>query len=435
MPAFSGLDGRMDKLKTTKTDTPHTAPASTPHRHRRIWPWMLLVLLVLAAGVGLRQPWKHGGGTGGPPGAPPGGGGSPGAASAATAGQSVSVAAATIGAIPITRSSLGTVTSLATVTIKSQLSGYLMSLPFQEGQIVKRGDLLAQVDPRPYQALLKQYQGQLAKDQALLDNAQLDLQRYRRLIKQDSTSQQTLDTAAATVREYLGTVQADQAQIDTEQLNIAYCHITSPINGRVGLRAVDIGNYVTASDTDGIVVVTQTDPISVVFTLPEDDIQPVLARMRKGETLTVTAYDRANTKPLRTGTLNALDSEIDTSTGTVKLRAMFANGEERLFPNQFVNVVLLLDTLRDAVVVPTRAIQTGTPGTYLYVLNGNSTVSLRKVSVGPAADGMTAISSGLKAGERVVVDGIDHLTDGAAVTVSQGESMAETGDTKATQAP
>lgn len=343
----------------------------------------------------------------------------------AQAVQSVGVAAATKADVPILLTSLGTVTSLATVTIKSQISGYLQALPFHEGQTVRKGDLLAQVDPRPYEALLAQYQGQLAKDQAVLDNARLDLQRYQRLIKQDSISGQTLDTAAATVRQDEGTVQADQAQVDTEKLNLTYCHIVSPVEGRVGLRQVDVGNYVTASDTNGIVVVTQTAPISVVFTLPEDSLRRLLKRLQAGALLGVTAYDRSSTEKLAEGTLDAVDSEIDTTTGTVKLRALFPNADSTLFPNQFVNVTLLLDTLHDAVVVPDRAVQTGTPGTFVYRLNADATVSLRKISTGPSANGVVAVLSGLSVGDRVVVDGLDHLSDGSKVSIPASDATAQ----------
>lgn len=327
------------------------------------------------------------------------------------------MAAAAKGDIPITLTSLGTVTSLATVTVKSQISGYLIEIPFREGQMVKKGDLLAQVDPRPYEALLAQYQGTLEKDQALLDNARLDLERYQRLIKQDSTSKQTVDTAAATVRQYEGTVRADQAQVDTQKLNLAYTRIVSPIDGRVGLRQVDVGNYVTASDTNGIVVVTQVRPISVVFTLPEDSLRQVLKRLQAGVRLSVVAYDRSHTEKLAEGALDTVDNQIDTTTGTVKLRAAFDNTDGSLFPNQFVNVTLLLDTLQGVITVPTTAVQTGTPGTFVYLANADNTVSLRKVTTGATADGRVAILSGLMEGDRVVVDGTDRLSDGAKISI------------------
>lgn len=382
-------------------------PAGQHAGSRRIWPWFLILGAVVATVVIWRHPWTQGA-VGGPAGGPPG-----------PSISSVGVAAATTGDVPITLTSLGTVTSLATVTIKSQISGYLTEIHFHEGRMVRKGDLLVQIDPRPYEALLAQYQGQIEKDRALLDNARLDLARYRRLIREDSTSKQTVDTAAATVREYEGTVRSDQAQIDAETLNLAYCRITAPVDGRVGLRQVDIGNYVTPSDTDGIVVVTQTTPISVVFTLPEDDLQPVMKRLAAGAHLTVTVYDRAHADKIADGVLDSVDDEIDTTTGTIKLRALFPNADGALFPNQFVNVSLLLSTLRGTVVVPTAAVQTGTPGTFVYRVNANNTVSLRKITTGPSADGRIAVLSGLKDGDRVVVDGADHLSDGAGISIPQ----------------
>jgi multidrug efflux system membrane fusion protein len=338
--------------------------------------------------------------------------------------QSVAVATATKGDMPILLTSLGTVTSLATVTIKSQISGYLTKIVFREGQLVKKGDLLVQIDPRPYQVALAQYQGQLAKDQALLDNARLDLARYRQLTKQDAISKQTTDTQEATVRQYEGTVVSDQAQVDNQKLNLIYCQIISPIDGRVGLRQVDIGNYVTASDTNGIVVVTQPDPISVVFTLPEDSITALMQRLRDGARLSVAAYDRTNTTKLADGTLDTVDNQVDTSTGTVKLRAMFANAGNALFPNQFVNVQLLLNTLRDVVTVPTAAVQTGAPGTFVYVVNSDSTVAVRKIQTIASADGRFAVLTGLSVGDQVVIDGIDHLHNGSAVKISAPNSAS-----------
>lgn len=375
-------------------------------RSCRAWPWFLLLVIAVAALVVWRQPWKHAGTGYRPHGGP-----------SVQSVQSVGTATAAKGDIPVTLTSLGTVTSLATVTVKSQISGYLTEIKFREGQTVKKGDLLAQVDPRPYQAELNQYEGQLERDQALLDNARLDLQRYQRLIKQDSTSGQTVDTAAATVRQDEGTVRLDQAQVDTQKLNLAYCGIISPVDGRVGLRQVDIGNYVTASDTDGIVVVTQTTPISVVFTLPEDSLRKVMKPLQSGAHLSVVAYDRTGTEKLAEGSLETVDNEIDTTTGTVKLRAMFDNADGSLFPNQFVNVTLLVDTLRDVVTVPTAAVQTGTPGTFVYRVNADDTVSLRKITAGASADGRVAVLSGLAASDQVVVDGADHLSDGAKVSI------------------
>lgn len=397
------------------THAASTSPAT--RRPRRLWPWLLLAAAVIAALLIWRAPWRAT--------ATKGGG--------RQASTAVGVATAVKGDVPVTLNALGTVTSLATATVKSQLSGYLTAVPFKEGQAVKQGDVLAQVDPRPYDVALAQYQGQLQRDQALLENARLDYKRYQQLAAQDSTSKQTVDTALATVHQYEGTVRTDQAQVDSEKLNLTYARIVSPIDGRVGLRQVDVGNYVTASDTDGVAVVTQMDPISVVFTLPEDDLEQVLAPSDDGKPRSVTAWDRTFTTQLSSGSLDTIDNQVDTSTGTVKLRALFANPKGTLFPNQFVNATLLVHTLHDAVTVPSTAVQTGSPGTFVYLLNNDHTVALRKVTLGPSADGRVAITAGLAAGDVVVVDGADHLSDGAKVTVP--DATHASAKDKATAAP
>jgi membrane fusion protein, multidrug efflux system len=388
------------------------SPSPAPARHpRRLWPWLLLVVAALAALLIWRAPWRNTATRNG----------------ARQASTSVGVATATTGDIPVTLNALGTVTSLATATVKSQISGYLTAIPFKEGQVVKKGDVLAQVDPRPYEVALAQYQGQLQRDQALLENARLDYKRYQQLAAQDSTSKQTVDTALATVHQYEGTVRTDQAQVDSEKLNLTYARIVSPIDGRVGLRQVDVGNYVTASDTDGVAVVTQTDPISVVFTLPEDDLEQVLAPSDDGKPRSVGAWDRTFTTQLSSGTLDTIDNQVDTSTGTVKLRALFDNPRGTLFPNQFVNATLLVRTLHGAVTIPSTAVQTGSPGTFVYQLNSDHTVALRKITLGPSAGGRVAVTAGLAAGDVVVVDGADHLSDGAKVTVPAAATTAGTG--------
>jgi membrane fusion protein, multidrug efflux system len=331
------------------------------------------------------------------------------------AAMPVGVAVAQQGDIPITLEGLGTVTPLATVTVKTQLNGLLTQIAFTEGQMVKKGDFLAQIDPQIYQAQLDQYQGQLVRDQGLLDDAKLDLARYKKLASQDSIAFQQVDTQAATVKQDEGNVLVDQAQIQTAKVNLAYCHIVSPVDGIVGIRQVDQGNYVQTSDANGIVVITQMQPMSVIFTVPEDKISKVVQRLRGGATLPVTAFDRTDTAEIASGTLSTTDNQVDTSTGTVKLRAMFPNDKDELFPQQFVNARLLVDTLKDAVVVPTPAIQLGAPGSYVYVVNPDSTVSVKVVKTGPSDGQRTAILSGLESGETVVTDGVDRLFDGAKV--------------------
>jgi len=333
----------------------------------------------------------------------------------------VGVSPVATGDMPVTLTQLGTVTPLATVTVKTQISGYLVQVAFKEGQMVTKGDFLAQIDPRPYQVALEQAQAQLAKDQALLKNAQLDLQRYNTLVAQNSIAKQTRDTQVSLVAQYEATVKADQAQIDAQKLNLTYCRIISPVTGRVGLRQVDAGNYVQTSDPNGIVVVTQLQPISVIFTLPEDNLPEVMKRVRSGASLPVTAFDRTGSTELATGKLDTVDNQIDTTTGTVKLRATFDNEQDALFPNQFVNVKLLVNTLHDADVVPNAAIQRGAPGTFVYVVKPENTVGVQKVKLGPTDGQRIAILSGVEPGENVVIDGADRLRDGAKITVAPAE--------------
>lgn len=329
------------------------------------------------------------------------------------------VGAATIGTgnIRIVLNELGTVTSLDTVTVVTQISGQLTQIGFNEGQEVKKGDFLAQIDPRPYQAALEQAEGTLAHDQGLLAQAQSDLKRYQTLGRQDSIAQQQLQDQHFLVEQYTGTVQTDQASVDNAKLNLGYCHIVSPIDGQVGLRQVDHGNYVQTSANSALVVITQMHPISVLFAVPEDDLPEIIQRMRAGASLSVEAYDRANVHQLATGTLSTLDNQIDTTTGTVKLRATFDNPDGLLYPNQFVNAHLLVDTLQNTIRVPVPAVQRGEPGTYVYVINANNTVSVRAIKVGPTDDGFMQVLSGLHVGERVVTDGTDRLRDGSPVVV------------------
>jgi multidrug efflux system membrane fusion protein len=328
------------------------------------------------------------------------------------------------GDMPITLIGLGAVTPLATVTVQGQISGQIMHISFKEGETVKANDPLILIDPRPYQVALEQAEGALVRDKALLDNARIDLNRYQTLWSQDSIAEQQLATQKALVLQDEGNVKTDQGLIDAAKLNLVYCHIISPIGGRVGLQQVNVGNYVTPNEPNGLVVITQMQPITVVFTLPEDQIPPLLAQLHAGRTLPTTAWDRGNTHQLASGTLQSVDSQIDPTTGTIRLKALFANTDESLFPQQFVNTVLLLDTLHGATLAPQAAIQRGAPGTYVYVVNTNQTVSVDKVTLGPGDSTNISITQGLKPGEIVVVDGADKLKDGAKVLVRQPRATA-----------
>jgi multidrug efflux system membrane fusion protein len=323
------------------------------------------------------------------------------------------------GDMPIIDNALGTVTPLAMVTVQTQINGQLIEVGFTEGQMVKKGDFLAQIDPRPYQVALEQAEGQLAKDQAALADAELDLARYKKLVAQNAIASQTLDTQIATVAQGKGTVQTDQAQVDAQKLNLVYCHITSPVGGRVGLRQVDPGNYIQTSSTTGIVVVTEIQPISVIFTLPEDNLQAVLDQVHAGQTLKAVALDRAGNKAIETGELSTIDNQIDTTTGTVKLRALFPNAKLDLFPNQFVNIKLTVDTLKGTNVVPDSAIQRGAPGTFVYLVKPDQTVTAQPVTLGPDDGTKVAVIKGLNPGDVVVTDGADRLKDGSKITITE----------------
>jgi multidrug efflux system membrane fusion protein len=341
--------------------------------------------------------------------------GSPGQA----APVAVSVATVASGDILVRIPALGTITPLATVTVKTQISGQLQKIYFTEGQLVKEGDPLALIDPRPYEATLSQYEGNLRRDQALLQDARLDLKRYEELIKEDSVAQQQVDSQRALVDQYIGTVAADEAQIRTARINLVYCHISAPVTGRVGLRQVDQGNYVTPGDANGIVVITELQPITAVFPIPEDNVTKIMERLRQGAILTAEAYDRTNSAKLAVGKVLTIDNQIDVSTGTVKLRALFDNKDNMLFPNQFVNIQLIVDDLKNQIVMPNAAVHRGAPNgvttTFVYLVNPDRTVSVRPVTLGTVDGERVAVTAGLTPGAMVVTEGGDRLRDGATV--------------------
>ncbi|TAJ92851.1 MAG: MdtA/MuxA family multidrug efflux RND transporter periplasmic adaptor subunit [Reyranella sp.] len=339
----------------------------------------------------------------------------PGGRFAAGAAVPVGVATASQGDIPIVLRALGTVTPLQTVNVKTQITGQLTDVYFKEGQMVKQGDLLAQVDPRPYDVALQQAIGQQQRDEALLKNAQMDLERYRKLVQQDSIARQQYDTQMSLVRQYEAALVIDQAQVDAAKLNVTYTKIVAPLTGKIGLRMVDKGNYVTMGDASSICVIIQVQPISVLFTIPEDSLPLVRQRLKTGENLEVRVLDRAQKNELAVGRLDTTDNVIDQTTGTVKLRAIFDNADESLFPNQFVNVRLLAATVKDAVVVPVAAIQRGQPGTFVYLAKADDTVEIRVVETGATDGDKVAILKGLKVGDQVVIDGVDRLRDGAKI--------------------
>jgi membrane fusion protein, multidrug efflux system len=330
------------------------------------------------------------------------------------------------GDIGININALGTVTSLATVTIRTQISGYMMKIDFTEGNDVKKGDLLAQIDPRPYEAALAQAKGQLARDEAMLKGAQVDLTRYQGLAAQNAVPRQTLDTQVALVAQNQGTVEADKAAVKSAEVNLAYCRIVSPLDGRVGLRQVDQGNYVTPGDANGIVVITQLQPISVLFTVPEDNLQAIAKRLNSGAVLPATALDRTGATKIAEGSLQTFDSQIDPTTGTIKLRAQFPNDDRLLYPNQFVNIRLLLDTHKNVTTMSTAGIQRGAPGTFVYLVNADSTVSVRPVKLGVTEGDHVEVLSGLVPGDRIVIDGADKLRDGAKIIIRSEAAPTQT---------
>ncbi len=383
---------------------------SARHPGRRIL-IAVLVLAALALVIWLAVALVHGAGKGG---GGAGGGGFGGGGRRGRGATTVGVATATLADVPVTLDGLGTVTPAATVTVSPQVSGVITEILYKEGQTVKKGQALAVIDPRPLRMQLLQAQGNLTRDEAQLANARLLLERDRTLLAQDSIARQDVDTQAALVKQLEGTVTTDKAAVGTAQLNLGYSRVTAPVSGRVGLRVVDVGNFISAGSSTGIAVITEVSPIDVQFTVPQDDVPRLEAQARQA-TLAATAYDRTKTTVLDQGQFSTLDNRVDATTGTVKAKARFPNTRGTLFPSQFVNVRVALQTLHNVVVVPVTAVRTGPSGDFVWKLNADRTVSLRKVTRGPGTPTATSIVQGLYAGERVITEGGDRLTDGASV--------------------
>lgn len=379
-------------------------------RTRATGRWLLALIIVAALGLLIWWLWPE-------PAAKPGeGGGRPGFGAF---GGPVPVRVATVerGDFEVFYKALGSVTPLNTVNLRSRVAGELVEVRFEEGQRVKAGDLLAVIDPRPYRIALQQAEGALQQNRALLQNAQVDLKRYRGLFADDSIARQTLDTQQALVSQYEGTLASNQAAVNEAKLNLEFTQIRAPIDGRVGLRQLDAGNLVAANDTTPLVVITQTQPMAVSFTLPEAELPPVLARHRQGDTLAVQAWDRGERLQLAEGQLQSVDNQIDATTGTLRLKARFDNKAELLIPNQFVNVRLRVETLQDATLIPSAALQFGSRGTFAFVVGEDDKVQLRTVETGPGNGEVTVLLGGIQPGERVVLEGTDRLRDGAEVEV------------------
>jgi multidrug efflux system membrane fusion protein len=397
---------------------PAVADPPASRAGRRWWLWLLAAAAALLV-VYLLLP-KHGGARAQGAGTGSSGGQNGKAGDPASRAVPVGAVAAKKKDVGVFLTGLGTVAPLATVTVKSRVDGQLVTLRFHDGQLVRAGEVLADIDPRPFQVQLMQAQGQRAKDEAALQNARVDLQRYQVLAREDSIPRQQLDTQAASVRQIEATLESDQAQIESAKLNLSYCRIAAPLSGRVGLRLVDPGNMVHASDPNGLVVITQLQPINVVFTLPADQLPAVLGPVHAGRQLPVDALDRELKRRLASGALLAVDNQIDPATGTVRLKASFANGDEALFPNQFVNARLLVNTLHGATVIPTAAVQRSPQSTFVYVVKPDKAVEARNVQV-ELTQGEETVERGVAAGEVVVVDGLDKLRPGMKVEVSRAD--------------
>jgi multidrug efflux system membrane fusion protein len=404
-----------------------SAPSASATSSNRWWVW-LIAAVILVGGIWLyRTRASSAGSAAAAPGAgAPGAMGMPGSMAIP-----VVVATATKGDLPVFYNGLGTVNAFNTVTVRSRIDGQLLSVAFKEGQLVKGGDVLAEIDPRPYQVQLEQAQGQLARDVAQQQDAMVNLERYKLLYKEGVIPKQQLDTQQASVGQFDGAIQTDKATIDNAKLNIIYCRITAPISGRVGLRLVDAGNMVHATDTNGLLVITQLQPIAVLFSLPQDQLPVVYKKLRAGQQLTVEAFDRDNTSKITSGKLLTIDNQIDPTTGTYKLKAVFSNEDNALFPNQFVNIHLLVNTLQDVVLVPTTAILRGSQGIYVFTVASDGTVKIRPVTIADTNGNITGISAGVKSGEVVVTDGQDKLQDGSKVDPRQAPASTQAPKTSA----
>ncbi|NIF23205.1 MdtA/MuxA family multidrug efflux RND transporter periplasmic adaptor subunit [Candidatus Pantoea multigeneris] len=413
---------------------------NSPHKSRSRWlKWLLLlIVLLIAAGVVWRL-LPHGGMPGGgmPPGGRPGGGhrggagGPPGMAMMMGGATLVHSGVATTADVPVYLNALGTVVPNASVTVTSRVDGQLMKVFFTEGQKVQAGQLLAQIDPRSYEATLQQYQGDLSQNQALLKSAELTLARYRKLYAQDSLAKQDLDTQVATVGQYRGTVAADEAQIASAKLSIEYSRITAPVSGRVGLRLVDPGNMVQSSSTTGLVTITQMQPAAVTFSVPQSNIPTLVKALHNDQSMAATAFDEDNTTALAQGEVKFLSNQIDTSTGTVELKAIFANQDDALFANQFVNLRLQTTILKGATVIPAQALQLSSDGSFVFVINKDNTVTRKAVTTGPAfGEDKQAILQGVSPGDRLVTEGIDRLTNGSKVSLVDESKTAATTEAK-----
>jgi multidrug efflux system membrane fusion protein len=408
----------MDQLNSIDLPEPRAHGATTAEPAKRRWWLWVLVLGVVAFGVWYYRNSRNASQAATAAAAPGAAAKGKGGSGAGGFVVPVVVSTAQRGDLPVYFNGLGTVTAFNTVTVRSRVDGQLVSVAFKEGQFVHQGDLLAQIDPRPFQVQLEQAVGQLAKDQAQRKDAEVNFERYKLLFKEGVIPQQQLDTQGALVGQVDGALTSDQSQIDNAKLQLTYSRITAPISGRIGLRLVDAGNIVHASDINGLLVITQLQPISVIFSLPQDQLPQVNAKLHAGVQLGVDAYDRDDTAKIASGKLETIDNQIDITTGTYKLKSVFTNADNALFPNQFVNVHLLVDTKHNLTIVPAAAIQRGPQGTYVYAADTDNTAKIRIVTIAQATGDSVGLSAGLNSGDRVVIDGLDKLQDGTKINPS-----------------